>query len=157
MLERLVEGDDVEKPLPPHRETTFNLQWLSGIAAGAGLVLIGNLGTIQMIYQSLQKMAVGNELFQSPDIWIPERWFWAAQGIGKLFSGEMLPIPPGDWYWNPSRVIPAGGNEITEFPLFTFLYSDLHAHMIALPLTVLAIAWALSVLTARNMGRWAWL
>src|SRR5258706_9958994 len=156
--ETLAEAEGVEKPLPAARETTFNLQWLAGIAAGAGLVLIGNLGTIQMIYQGLQKMAVGNELFQSPDVWIFQRWAWAAQGIGKLFGGEPLPFPPGDWYWNPSRVLPSGpGNEITEFPLFTFLYSDLHAHMIALPLTVLAIAWALSVLMARNMNRWAWL
>jgi len=138
--------------------TTFNLQWLSGIAAGAGLVLIGNLGTVRMIYQGLQKLAVGNEVFQNPDAWIFERWLWAAQGIGKLFAGEMMPFYPGDWYWIPSRVISSvGGNEITEFPLFTFLYSDLHAHMIALPLTVLAIAWALSLLMARNMSRWTWL
>jgi YYY domain-containing protein len=33
--------------------------------------------------------------------------------------------------------------------LFTFLYSDLHAHMMAFMLTVLAIAWALSVLLAK--------
>jgi hypothetical protein len=56
----------------------------------------------------------------------------------------------GDWYWIPSRAIP--GEPITEFPAFTFLYADLHAHMIALPLTVLALAWAISIL----LGRWDW-
>jgi YYY domain-containing protein len=111
-----------------------------------------------MIFQGLQRMVVPNDVFESPDLPIWQHWAWAIEGIGKLFSGQSLPVSPGDWYWNPSRVIPSGpGNEITEFPLFTFLYSDLHAHMIALPLTVLAIAWALSVLMARNMSRWSWL
>ena len=153
----LAEGESAETAPVQEKESTFNLQWLSGIAGGAGLVLIGNLGTVQMIYQALQKMAVGNDLFQSPDIWIPERLYWALQGIGKLLMGASLPISPGEWYWNPSRVIPAGGNEITEFPLFTFLYSDLHAHMIAMGITVLVIAWALSVLMARNVSVRTWL
>ena len=56
-----------------------------------------------------------------------------------------------EWYWNPSRAIPVAPGDvgpITEFPFFTFLYADLHAHMIALPLTVLGPAWAASWLLA---------
>ena len=152
------EGESAEQVPVQEVESSFNLQWLAGIAGGAGLVLIGNLGTIQMIYQALQKMAVGNDMFQSPDIWIPNRLYWALEGLVKLVMGQQLPISTGEWYWDPSRVIQsASGNEINEFPLFTFLYSDLHAHMIALGLTVLVIAWALSVLMARNMGARAWL
>jgi YYY domain-containing protein len=67
-----------------------------------------------------------------------------------LIGGGALPISYGDWYWDPSRVVPPGpGNAITEFPLFTFLYSDLHAHMIVMPVALLAISWALSVLASR--------
>ena len=61
-------------------------------------------------------------------------------------------VQAGEWLWNPSRIIPPGGNEITEFPLFTFLYGDLHAHMLAMPLALLAIGWALGVVAGR--ARW---
>ena len=49
-------------------------------------------------------------------------------------------FPPFD-YWRSTRVFEreTGGNEITEFPFFTFLYADLHAHMIAIPFAVMAL------------------
>ncbi|HEY3309997.1 MAG TPA: DUF2298 domain-containing protein [Anaerolineales bacterium] len=134
-----------------------SLQLVAGIAAGAGLVLLGNLGTIQLIYHALQKMAVTNEMVDTQGVWIFQRWLWAAEGIGKLLTGSTLPIGWGEYYWAPSRVMPLGDLAITEFPLFTFLYSDLHAHMIALPFTVLAVSWSLSTLLARKLGPLTWL
>jgi len=134
-----------------------NLALISGLAAGAGLVLLGNLGTIRLIYQALQKMVVPNEMVDAQTVLIFQRWIWAAQGLGKLFSGNTLPIGWGEYYWAPSRIMPLGDLAITEFPLFTFLYSDLHAHMIALPLTVLVLAWALSILLVRKISAWSWL
>lgn len=51
--------------------------------------------------------------------------------------------PPSDYAWfDPSRVIP---DTINEFPSFSFILGDLHAHVIALPFTVLAIAFAMQV------------
>lgn len=141
----------------PGNPSIFNLELLSGLAAGAGLVLLGNLGTIQLIYRALQKMVVPNTVMEDPSASVFQHLGWALQGLGKLLTGETLPIGWGEWYWAPSRVMPVGDLAITEFPLFTFIYSDLHAHMIALPLTVLVIAWALSTLLARNLSRWGWL
>jgi uncharacterized membrane protein len=71
-----------------------------------------------------------------------------------LFHGASLPYSIGDWYWIPSRAIPAPNDvePITEFPIFTFLYADLHAHMIALALACLALTWAVAVL----MGKARW-
>jgi YYY domain-containing protein len=43
-------------------------------------------------------------------------------------------------YWTPSRAIP---RTITEFPAFSFLLADLHAHVLALPYAVLAVGVAL--------------
>ena len=45
------------------------------------------------------------------------------------------------WFWIPTRLIPftEGQFTITEFPYFTGVYADLHAHVVALPMTVLVI------------------
>jgi YYY domain-containing protein len=54
--------------------------------------------------------------------------------------------PPGDYDWfSPSRVVPG---TINEFPAFSFVLGDLHAHVIALPFTALALAFALQVALA---------
>ncbi|MFN2226995.1 MAG: DUF2298 domain-containing protein, partial [Anaerolineae bacterium] len=76
-------------------------------------------------------------------------------------GGKALPIRIDEWYWNASRVIPGGPYEsvITEFPFFTFLYADLHAHLIAMPLTFLSLAVALAVVRrgrGDGSGRRGW-
>ena len=66
-------------------------------------------------------------------------------GIGNLAAFfAFLDAPAGGagdafgyYVWSPSRAIQ---NAITEFPFFTGLYADLHAHVVALPITVLVIA-----------------
>lgn len=62
--------------------------------------------------------------------------------------------PPGDYAWfDPSRVIP---NTINEFPAFSFELGDLHAHVLALPFTVLALAFALQVALSGPRGDVVW-
>jgi YYY domain-containing protein len=49
-----------------------------------------------------------------------------------------LTLHPLDFhYWRASRVVP---ETINEFPLFAYLNGDLHAHMLAAPVSLLAIA-----------------
>lgn len=120
----------------------------AGLAAAAAVVLLGNLGTVRMVWHGLQRLAPMTVPFESAGL--PTRIGWTLVGLANLLRGARLPYGWGDWYWIPSRAIP--GEPITEFPAFTFLYADLHAHMIALPLTLLAVAWALSVV----LGRWGW-
>jgi hypothetical protein len=100
-----------------------------------------------MIWHGIQRLAAEGSI-ESVNIF--QRIIWTFQGFTRLISGQNLPYGMGEWYWNPSRAIP--GSPITEFPFFTFLYADLHAHMMALPVTVLALVWALAVIR----GRWQW-
>ena len=62
-------------------------------------------------------------------------------------------------FWRSSRAIPMGnppGFEITEFPFFTFLFGDLHAHMISIPFTLLSLAliigWVLRLREGPNIA-----
>ncbi len=52
------------------------------------------------------------------------------------------------YYWAGSRVIP---NTINEFPFFSFLHADMHAHVVSILLELVLIMLALSILV--NLGR----
>ncbi len=69
------------------------------------------------------------------------------RGLGNSLQAGYLPISPERWYWGPSRVIgelPNNSAEITEFPYFTYIYADLHPHMIDMPVEMLALLWLLA-------------
>ena len=67
----------------------------------------------------------------------------------RLLLSDGGPLRDYDWF-GASRVIP---DTITEFPWFSFLLGDLHAHVLALPFTLLALAFALQVVLA-GPGGW---
>ena len=51
------------------------------------------------------------------------------------------------WWWRATRVLPG---VITEFPAFSIVLGDLHAHLLALPLKVVALAAVLPTLAPRS-------
>jgi YYY domain-containing protein len=116
------------------------------------MAMLGNLGMLRMIYQGYQRVAAPGGVTDGANVLI--RLVWAVQGFIKSMGGSSLPYSLGDWYWIPSRAIPAPGDvePITEFPFFTVLYADLHAHLFALPITLLVLAFALAVVLGK--GRW---
>ena len=72
-------------------------------------------------------------------------------GARQVLAGQ----PFGEFdFWRSSRMMPPDppGHEITEFPFFTFLFADLHAHLMVIPFTVLAIGLALAVVFAAVQG-----
>ncbi|MBN1430760.1 MAG: glycosyltransferase family 39 protein [Anaerolineae bacterium] len=125
--------------------------YIAGIAALLLTVILGNLDEIRTLMWGLAKLGASG----------PQWAIDALPNLGdftegvKLVLGQdrLIPVGLGEWYWNATRVIPVPINEagiptevgpITEFPLFTFLYADLHAHMIAMPITLLALAWCIA-------------
>ncbi|HEX2980215.1 MAG TPA: DUF2298 domain-containing protein [Anaerolineaceae bacterium] len=122
--------------------------WIAGIGAGLAIVVFGNLGAVRMVWDGWQKLVAPETVITSATFF--EKIQLAFAGASRWIQGAALPYFPGDWYWIPSRaVIPAPNYEITEFPLFSFLYADPHAHLISLSITLLVIAWSLSAVLCR--------
>lgn len=126
--------------------------FVPAIAGALGMAVLGNLGTVRMIIHGYQRLSAPGGDIESGGIFT--RAVWTVRGFVEALQGARLPYSLGDWYWIPSRAIPGLGDiePITEFPFFTVLYSDPHAHLFALPLTLLALSFALSILLSR--GRW---
>ncbi len=111
----------------------------SGGAIAAGMLaaaLVGLAGNLDGALQVFQRFSadVGHGVITS-----------AAQAV---FGGEFD-------YWRSSRMIDVPGSiSITEFPFFTFLFADLHAHLIAMPITLVAAGLALAAALAvhRRLG-----
>ncbi|NMC30563.1 MAG: hypothetical protein GYA45_10880 [Pelolinea sp.] len=113
----------------------------SGILFAVAVLIIGNLGTVRMFFSGIYQIAVNAGLgngsgFLSTIV----LWF---KGLILFVKGTPFTYYPGDWYWIPSRTIP--GEAITEFPYFTFLYADPHAHLFAYPITLMALGFFLSI------------
>ena len=132
---------------------TLQKPYLIGLASALGLAVLGNLGTLRMILKGWEQLGVPGGFTDSTGFFT--RLVSIPVGIYQtVLQGANIPYSVGDWYWIPSRAIPAPGDvePITEFPMFTFLYGDLHAHMIALPIAMLALTWVVAVL----MGKARW-
>lgn len=148
-VESVISHQETKAESPETRPEGVNpAAMLGGLGSTLLLLILGNLGTIRMIWHGL--IRIGSPTGTMDNTTFFEHVAWSAQGLIKMFAGGQFPYPIGDWYWIPSRAIP--GEPITEFPFFTFLYADMHAHMIALPLTLAILAWTLSIVL-RN-GQW---
>ncbi len=129
-----------------------------GLLACTLFLLMGNLGTaaVEIPYQTRTI---------SPDYlgWLDLK-YRPADLSECLPSGSADPTTWGCgwWWWPYSRTVSdydlAGhnlGDIITEFPQFSFILSDLHPHVMALPFAMLSIALALNlVLSARSLRFW---
>ena len=64
-----------------------------------------------------------------------------ARLVDQVLHGQPFVDGFSYWFWAPSRAVPSPITQqaITEFPYFSATYADLHAHVVALPITVLVI------------------
>ncbi len=147
-------GTETDEPFPePARESGFLQRTLwtpvgAGLMAGMFTAVIGNLdGMVQFAQNAWHKIADGRE-FLPFDFWRSSRML--------DFQENMDPSPLA--FWVPDRIPGFGdfSSHITEFPFFTFLFADLHAHMMAIPFALLVIGLGLNLVVglANNGKMW---
>ena len=56
-------------------------------------------------------------------------------------------------YWKSSRMMNTSVEGITEFPYFTFLFADLHAHLMVMPFVVLCLAISVSIIQQNHFSQ----
>ncbi|HEY3312317.1 MAG TPA: DUF2298 domain-containing protein [Anaerolineales bacterium] len=123
-----------------------NSSLLAGLAGAFFVAIIGNLGQVQLLWDGVRNLS-GIPQPDRASIQVNLAQFLG--GLSKLLTGEHLSFRTEWWYWNATRIIPAAKGEagpINEMPFFTFLFGDLHAHMMALPYTLLALGLALNLI-----------
>lgn len=128
------------------------------VAPAVTLTLVLFVGSLSAVFE----WAAAHERYNPP--------LFRAFGVEHLLPCEEGAVGPGcyaatasprtsAWYpteywfwWRGSRVIPG---TITEFPFFSFLLGDLHPHVMALPLVVMAVGVAAATWRGRGPLRLA--
>ncbi len=123
-----------------------------GVGAALAIALLSNLsGALEFAYV---------RGFGGEGVW---NWI-GIKGLEPPAGGSGW-LPDGFWWWwRGTRVIDTLAESgasldytITEFPMFSFLLGDLHAHVTALPFLTLALSLALSILIASDPPDINWL
>ncbi len=91
---------------------------------------IGNLEGASQLLRSANSLAQG-----TLSAW-PALLRQPAETVHGLWQMWSSGSAPGYDFWGPSRVIP---HTINEFPYWGFLFGDLHAHLLVMPITLLLL------------------
>jgi len=140
-------------PLASGEDRTLWRRWAwspvgAALMAGLFTAVAGNLdGLVQMVQNSWHRVLDGTPF--------PAFDFWR--------SSRMLPVlddidPNPLAFWVPEKVdgFTDISFHITEFPFFTFLFADLHAHMMVIPFTLLVIGLGLNLVVGLRDGGRLW-
>ncbi|HIQ04690.1 MAG TPA: hypothetical protein EYH31_03240, partial [Anaerolineae bacterium] len=110
----------------------------TGLSGSLFVAVLGNLDGMGQVMRQLASLSGSNFRSQIPGL---QTLVQASAGFWKVVTTEAhLPVYN---YWEPSRVIP---HSINEFPYWSYLFADLHPHMIGIPFTILFLALVLNLL-----------
>lgn len=99
-------------------------RWLAGVIALAAATILGNLDLPRAVDANVQAV---------------KTLITRAEPMSINSWREALTQRSDRWLWAPSRTVGERANssyEVNEFPAFTFLYGDLHPHLMAWPLQI---------------------
>ena len=154
--EREIPGEDFPHQSPGDsrswRRWVEGISWgpvVAGLLAGLFVAVMANLDGLIQLIQGAWKSLTTDAVFPAFDFWRSSRMLPQSEDI----------TPSALTFWLPDKLSPNPeiGHHITEFPFFSFLFADLHAHLIVIPFTLLAIGLAFSLMLGLRRGNRWWL
>ena len=112
------------------------------IAAGVAVVALIWLAPLEGLAELAAANGLGGE------------GVWGQLGVNRLPGPAEATYGVPDqfwWWWRATRVIPG---TISEFPAFSYILGDPHAHVLALPLAIVALAVALDTFEGGKTLSW---
>jgi YYY domain-containing protein len=123
---------------------------LSAIRRRASVWIAGGLALVSFLwlapFEGFAEVASANG-FGGQDV-------WGGLGVDGLPGpeGATHGVPDGWWWWwHATRILPG---TITEFPAFSLILGDLHAHLLALPIGVVTLALAVETFDGGRALSW---
>jgi YYY domain-containing protein len=131
--------------------------WSPAVAGVLAVLLVAVLGNLDGVGQMVDRLSAASSWH------VESRVSLLAPVVNSLGGAWQVVVHGKDLqpdfdYWRPSRMMPPQIS-ITEFPYFSFLFADLHAHMMAIPFAVLSVGMSAGVALTGNRrdagaGRW---
>jgi YYY domain-containing protein len=117
-----------------------------------GAILLIGIGNMDSLVQTIERFQAVSHVHDSTPVLGGA--VELVDGFARWIGGAHL--PPFDW-WRPSRVH-FGTFDITEFPYWSLLFSDLHPHLMDVPffsgLVALVVAYAATVRSRLRVSGW---
>jgi YYY domain-containing protein len=139
------------------RQINLRRLLIVGLCGALFVAVIGNLAQVKLIVNGVRDLS-SIHVDQNAATIVKLAQF--TDGLSHWMADHKLgSIRTEWWYWNSTRVIPPAQGEagpINELPFFTFLFGDLHAHMMALPFTLLVLALALNIIRSPKEEEAPW-
>ena len=133
------------------RQPSIRRLLVTALCGALFVAVIGNLAQVKLIVDGVRALSTFSV---SPDASGMTKLAQFTDGLSHwMIDHKLDTIRTEWWYWNSTRVIPPAQGEagpINELPFFTFLFGDLHAHMMALPFTLLVLGLGLNILRGRK-------
>ena len=126
----------------------FRSSVTAGLFSALLVAVMGNLDGMAQLLQGVWSRLAGGGDFPPFDFWRSSRMI---PNLESVESGLLT-------FWLPEKIsgYPDISWHITEFPFFTFLFADLHAHLIALPFSLLVIGLGLNLLVGWRQSGHLW-
>ena len=119
-----------------------------GLLAGFFTAVVSNLDGIIQIAQGTWYKLVDGRSFPPFSYWFPSRM------LADQENFDPSPLT----FWVPDRLpgAPDISPHITEFPFFTFLFADLHAHLMVIPFALLVVGLGFSLVVGLRNRDQVW-